>query len=64
MFGAITKQLINMTLIASSLSYWICLFIAMFSIILYIIGFKKSGKFITLSLVIYVFFEGIKNAFK
>lgn len=46
------------------ISYWICLFIAMFSIILYIIGFKKSGKFITLSLVIYVFFEGIKNAFK
>ena len=46
------------------ISYWICLFIAMFSIILYIVGFKKSGKFATLSVLIYVFCESIKNAFK
>lgn len=46
------------------ISYWICLFIAMFSIILYIVGFKKSGKFATLSVLIYMFCESIKNAFK
>ena len=45
-------------------SYWICLFMAMFSIILYIVGFKKSGKFATLSVLIYMFCESIKNAFK
>lgn len=47
-----------------NVSYWICLFIAMFSIILYIIGFKKCGKVITLSLLIYVFCESMRNAFK
>lgn len=45
-------------------SYWSCLFFAVFSIILYIIGFKKCGKVITLSLLIYVFCESMRNAFK
>ena len=42
--GFIYNQLINMTLVASSLSYWICLFVAMVSVF---IGMAGSSKFYT-----------------
>ena len=40
--GFIYKKLINMTLVASSLSYWICLFIAMICVFIGMAGSSKA----------------------
>lgn len=44
-------------------SFWICLFIAMISLILYIAGIKKAGKYCTASFVIYIVLEALGSAF-
>lgn len=41
--------------------YWICLFTAMFSLILSIAGFKKAGRWIVLSIILYIFIQSIKG---
>ncbi|MGG7142503.1 hypothetical protein ACQPVP_03455 [Clostridium nigeriense] len=42
-------------------SYWICLLVCIVSLILYIGGLRKSGKYVTLSIVIYFFLQAIKG---
>lgn len=44
-------------------SFWICLIVAMISLILYVGGIKKAGKYCTASLVIYVVLEALGSAF-
>ncbi len=43
-----------------SFSYWICLFIAIISTILYVAGLKKAGKYVSVSMVIYFLLECFK----
>lgn len=42
-------------------SYWVCLFICITALILYIGGQRKAGKYVTLSIVIYFFLQSIKG---
>lgn len=42
-------------------SYIICLSIAMISIILYVLGQKKAGKYVSISIVAYVLIEALKG---
>lgn len=44
-------------------SYWICLIIAMTSLLLYIAGNKKAGKYVTLSMIIFFILQCLKVAF-
>lgn len=43
-------------------SYWICLFICIIALVLYISGFKKSGKYIGFSFLLYFILQCIKVA--
>lgn len=43
-------------------SYYICLFICMGALLLYVSGSKKSGKYVSISFVIYVLLQVIKGA--
>ena len=45
-----------------SSSYIICLTVAMISIILYICGCKKSGKYVSISIVTYILLQALKGA--
>lgn len=45
-------------------SYWICLIIAMISLLLYIGGIKKSGKWVTGSAIIYFILQALGVAIK
>lgn len=45
-------------------SYWICLFVCMLAIILYMAGCKKGGKVASISFVIYVLTQAIKLGLK
>ena len=51
--GFIYKKLINMTLIASSLSYWICLFIAMVCVFIGMAGSSKAKIGVSVSVIVY-----------
>lgn len=42
-------------------SYWVCLFVCIVALILYIGGQRKAGKYVTLSVVIYFFLQAIKG---
>lgn len=42
-------------------SYIICLSVAMLSIIFYICGCKKSGKYISVSIVVYILLQALKG---
>lgn len=42
-------------------SYYICLFSCMVCLLLYISGLKKSGKYVSISFVIYVFIQALKG---
>jgi len=44
-------------------SFWICLFIALISLILYILGFKKFAKYVPASVAIYTLIKMIASAF-
>ena len=63
MFGAITKQLINMTLIASSLSYWICLFASMICLFIAMAGSQKGRVGVTISVIVYTVIQCILSVF-
>lgn len=56
----IIKALWNFTVVYS---FWICLFVALFCTIFYALGFKKLGKFVPASLVVYSFIKTIASAF-
>ncbi|MBS5937733.1 hypothetical protein [Clostridium sp.] len=45
-----------------SSSYIICLTVAMISIILYICGCKKAGKYVSISIVAYILLQAVKGA--
>ena len=63
MFGAITKQLVNITLIASSLSYWICLFASMICLFIAMAGSKKGKVGVTISVIVYTVIQCILSVF-
>ena len=61
--GFIYKKLINMTLVASSLSYWICLFVAMICILLGMAGSSKAKAGASISVIIYTIIQCILSVF-
>ena len=63
MFRAITKQLINITLIASSLSYWICLFASMICLFIAMAGNQKGKVGVTVSVIVYTVIQCILSVF-
>lgn len=42
-------------------SYWVCLFVCVIALILYIGGQRKAGKYVSLSVVIYFLLQAIKG---
>lgn len=42
-------------------SYWILLFCCIFSLVLYIAGLKKAGKYVSVTFVLYCFLQAIKG---
>lgn len=58
--GWFLGQLKDISLSILGCSYYICLIICVVSIFLYIIGFKKAGKFTTGSLIAYFILEGFR----
>ena len=49
----IYNQLINMTLVASSLSYWICLFVSMVCVFIGMAGSSKAKIGVSVSVIVY-----------
>ncbi|WP_297633527.1 hypothetical protein [uncultured Clostridium sp.] len=47
---------------AIDMSYWICLIVAIIALILYVAGIKKSGKWVSGSIVIYIIMQLLKVA--
>ena len=52
-----------MTLVASSLSYWICLFVAMTCILLSMAGSSKAKTGASISVIIYTVIQCILSVF-
>jgi len=44
-------------------SFWVCLFIAILSMLMFGFGFKKFGKWVPFSMVIYGFIKFVGSAF-
>ncbi|GAA0825165.1 hypothetical protein ABHA37_17425 [Clostridium tertium] len=42
-------------------SYWVCLFVCIAALILYIGGQRKAGKYVTLSVILYFILQAIKG---
>ena len=45
-------------------SYWICLFVCMFAIILYVAGLKRAGKYVSISFIVYFLLQCFKVGLK
>ena len=43
-------------------SYWICLISCLISLILYIAGNRKAGKYVSISFILYVILQALKGA--
>lgn len=43
-------------------SYWICLISCLISLILYIAGQRKAGKYVSISFILYVILQALKGA--
>ena len=56
------KKLINMTLVASSLSYWICLFISIICVLFGMTGSEKAKKGVSISVIVYTVIRCILSA--
>ncbi|WP_143318438.1 hypothetical protein [Clostridium sp. HBUAS56017] len=41
-------------------SYWVCLFVCMVSVMMYVSGLKKAGKFVPVSFVTYTLLQCLK----
>ena len=59
----IYNQLINMTLVASSLSYWICLFVSMVCVFIGMAGSSKAKTGISVSVIVYTVIQCILSVF-
>ncbi len=46
------------------ISYWICLFVCLIAIILYVSGLKKAGKYVSISFVVYFLMQCCKVGLK
>ncbi|MBN1050301.1 hypothetical protein [Clostridium botulinum] len=46
------------------MSYWICLFICMIALILYVAGEKKAGKYVSISFAINFLLQALKLGLK
>ena len=46
------------------MSYWVCLFICIGSLLLYILGHKKPAKFVPISLFVYMLIQSINSALR
>ena len=57
--GFIYKKLINMTLIASSLSYWIFLFISIICLLLGMAGSSKAKTGVSIAVIAYTVIQCI-----
>lgn len=44
-------------------SFWICLIACMISLLLYVGGERKAGKGISISIILYVLLQALKEAF-
>ena len=53
------KKLMDITLVASSLSYWICLFIAMICLFIGMAGSSKCKTGVSISVIIYTVIQCI-----
>lgn len=42
-------------------SYWVCLYVSLLALILYIAGQKKAGRYVSISFVIYFLLQSIKG---
>lgn len=56
------KKLIGMTLVASSLSYWICLFISIICVLIGMAGSEKAKKGVSISVIVYTVIQCILSA--
>ena len=63
MIQFIFKQLVNIPLMVSSLSYWICLFTSMACVLLGMAGSEKAKTGTTISVIIYTIIQCILSAF-
>ena len=45
-------------------SYWICLFTCLLALILYCAGQKKTGKYVSISFVVYFLLQSFKLGLK
>lgn len=45
-------------------SYWLCLATCLLAIILYVSGQRKAGKYISISIVVYVLLQALKGVVK
>lgn len=45
-------------------SYWVCLFVSIFAIILYVAGLKKAGKYVSVSFIVYFLMQCFKVGLK
>ena len=61
--GFIYNQLINMTLVASSLSYWICLFISIICVLIGMTGSEKAKNGVSISVIVYTVIQCILSVF-
>lgn len=62
-FSGITEGFLKWILLGViSSSYWICLYICIGAIILYIAGIKKAGKYASASIIIYFICQCLRVA--
>lgn len=57
----VKKFLLSLIEEAITYSYWLCLFVAIISTILYVAGLKKAGKYVPVTMVVYFLLECFKN---
>ena len=62
MIKFIFKQLVNIPLMVSSLSYWICLFTSMTCVLLGMAGSEKAKTGTTISVIIYTIIQCILSS--
>ena len=62
MMQFIFKQLANIPIVVSSLSYWICLFVSMICVLLGMAGSEKAKIGTTVSVIIYTIIQCILSA--
>lgn len=59
MQGAVSEWFKGFVSVLAAESYVICLSMSLICLLLYILGEKKAGKYIGISIIVYVLFQGI-----